>query len=230
GRGPRPRAHPAVDGNVAVGVLDLGQPHEDRLRRAMIGREDTRRPAMRAIAVTKSRVLLVLAVIAAGLMYGGAAASAATQSFDLCAVPGTATLTGAVTVPIWGFGIPTVPGDCTTATASLPGPQLEVTLSATEPTTVTFNVINALPAGHSITFEIPGITFDAGPADVDSGGTLTRSFTAPQSPPAPGEPNAAGTYLYGSGGGGGRQAAGGAYRARALPPSTPGHADQRRGT
>jgi len=179
---------------------------------------------MRAIAVTKSRVLLVLAVIAAGLMYGGSAASAATQSFDLCAVPGTATLTGAVTGPIWGFGIPTAPGDCTTATASLPGPQLEVTLSATEPTTVTFNVINALPAGHSITFEIPGITFDAGPADVDSGGTLTRSFTAPQSPPAPGEPNAAGTYLYGSGGDGGRQQAMGLYGALLVRPSTAGQA------
>ena len=76
---------------------------------------------MRAIAVTKSRILLVLAVIAAGLMYGGSTASAATVSINLCAVPGTATLTGAVTVPIWGFGIPATPGDCSTATASLPG-------------------------------------------------------------------------------------------------------------
>src|SRR5262249_56168381 len=159
-RGPRPRAYRAVDENVAVGVLDLRQPHEDRLRRAMTGSEDTRRPAMRAIAVTKGRVLLVLAMIAAGLMYGGSAASAATMSIDLCALPGTATLTGAVTVPIWGFGIPTTQGDCTTATASLPGPQLDVTLSATETTTVTLNVTNALPAGHSLTFEIPGITFD----------------------------------------------------------------------
>ena len=141
---------------------------------------------MRAIAVTKSRVLLVLAMIAAGVMYGGSAASAATVSINLCALPGTATLTGAVTVPIWGFGIPTTPGDCSTATASLPGPQLDVTLSATETTTVTFNVTNALPAGHSITFEIPGITFDAGPADVDRGATLSRSFTAPQSPSAAG--------------------------------------------
>ena len=118
---------------------------------------------MRAIAVTTSRVLLVLATITAGLTLGGPASSAATVSIDLCALPGTATLTGSVTVPIWGFGIPTTPGDCSTATASLPGPQLGVTLSATETTTVTFNVTNALPAGHSITFEIPGITFDAGP-------------------------------------------------------------------
>jgi len=179
---------------------------------------------MRAIAVTKSKVLLVLAIIGAGLMYGGSAASAATTTIDLCAVPGTATLTGTVTVPIWGFGIPTTPGDCNTATASLPGPQLDVTLSATETTTVTFNVINALPPGHSITFEIPGITFDAGPADVEPGGTLTRSFTAPVSPSASGAANAAGTYLYGSGGDGGRQQAMGLYGALIVRPSTAGQA------
>src|SRR4029450_953239 len=206
GAGPHPRAHTTVDGTVADGLLDLGQPHEDRLRRAMIGREESRRPAMHAIAVTKSRVLLVLAIVAAGLMLGGSTASAATVSIDLCAVPGNATLTGAVAVPIWGFGVPTTPGDCTTATASLPGPQLAVTLSATETTAVTFNVTNALPAGHSITFEIPGIAFAAGPTDAAPGATVTRSFTAPVSPSAPGAANAAGTYLYGSGGDGGRQA------------------------
>lgn len=179
---------------------------------------------MRAIAVTKSRILLVLAVIAAGLMLGGSAASAATVEINLCAVPGTATLTGAVTVPIWGFDQTTAPGDCATATASLPGPQLELTLSATETTTVTFNVTNALPAGHSITFEIPGITFNPGPADVAPGGTLTRSFTAPASPSAPGAANAAGTYLYGSGGDGGRQQAMGLYGALIVRPSTAGQA------
>lgn len=183
---------------------------------------------MRAIAVTKSRILLVLAIIAAGLMWGGSAASAATVSINLCAVPGTATLTGAVTVPIWGFSRTSTPGDCSAATASLPGPQLEVTLSATETTTVTFNVTNALPAGHSITFEIPGITFDAGPADVDPGATLTRSFTAPQSPPVPpvvpGAANGPGTYLYGSGGDGGRQQAMGLYGALIVRPATAGQA------
>jgi FtsP/CotA-like multicopper oxidase with cupredoxin domain len=179
---------------------------------------------MRAIAVTKSRILLVLAIIVAGLMYGGSAASAATVSINLCALSGTATLTGAVTVPIWGFGIPASPGDCSTATASLPGPQLAVTLSATDTTTVTFNVTNALPAGHTITFEIPGITFDAGPADVAPGATLSRSFTAPASPSAAGAANAAGTYLYGSGGDGGRQQAMGLYGALVVRPSTAGQA------
>ena len=185
---------------------------------------------MRAIAVTKSRVLLVLAIIAAGLMWGGSAA-AATKTIELCAKPGTIQLPGVPTPPpttIWGFGIPTTPGDCSTATASLPGPQLDVTLSATEATTVTFHVINALPAGHSITFEIPGITFDAGAADVASGATLDRSFTAPASPPlsppAPGAPNGPGTYLYGSGGDGGRQQAMGLYGALIVRPSTAGRA------
>jgi FtsP/CotA-like multicopper oxidase with cupredoxin domain len=179
---------------------------------------------MRAIAVTKGRVLLVLAMIAAGLMYGGSAASAATLSINLCALPGTITLPGAPPVTIWGFATTTTPGDCSTATASLPGPQLDVTLSNSETTTVTFNVTNALPAGHSITFEIPGITFDAGPADVDPGHTLTRSFTAPVSPSASGAANAAGTYLYGSGGDGGRQQAMGLYGALIVHPSTAGQA------
>ena len=179
---------------------------------------------MRVIAVTKSRVLLVLAMIATGLMASGSAASAATTTINLCALPGTATLTGAVTVPVWGFATTATPGDCSTATASLPGPQLGVTLSATETTTVTFNITNALPAGHSITFEIPGITFDAGAADVDPGATLSRSFTAPISPSASGAANAAGTYLYGSGGDGGRQQAMGLYGALIVRPSTPGQA------
>jgi FtsP/CotA-like multicopper oxidase with cupredoxin domain len=174
---------------------------------------------MHAIAVTKSRVLLVLAIVAAGLMLGGSAASAAIVSINLCAVPGTATLTSGLTVPIWGFGVPTTPGNCATATASLPGPQLAVTLSATETTTVTFTVTNALPPGHTISFEIPGITFAGGPTDAAPGTTVTRSFTAPASPSAPGAANAAGTYLYGSGGDGGRQEAMGLYGALIIRPS-----------
>jgi len=179
---------------------------------------------MRAIAPKPSRVLIVLAMVAAWVVLGGSAASAVPVSINLCAVPGTATLTGAVTVPIWGFGIPTTPGDCGTATASLPGPLLDVTLSATDTTTVTFTVTNALPAGHTISFEIPGIVFDAGPSDVASGATLTRSFTAPISPPGPGAANGAGTYLYQSGGDGGRQEAMGLYGGLVVRPSTAGQA------
>jgi FtsP/CotA-like multicopper oxidase with cupredoxin domain len=171
---------------------------------------------MRAIAPKTSRVLVVLAVAATWLALGGSAASAATVSINLCAVPGTATLTGADTVPIWGFGIPTTPGDCSTATASLPGPLLSVTLSATETTTVTFAITNALPAGHTVTFEIPGIVFDPGPTDIAPGATVSRSFTAPMSPAATDATNGAGTYLYQSGGDGGRQ--------EAMGPSTAGRA------
>jgi len=179
---------------------------------------------MRAIAPKPSRVLIVLAMVAAWVVLGGSAASAVPVSINLCAVPGTATLTGAVTVPIWGFGIPTTPGDCGTATAGLPGPLLAVTLSATETTAVTFTVTNALPAGHTISFEIPGIVFDPGPSDVAPGGTLVRSFTAPVSPSAPGAVNGAGTYLYQSGGDGGRQEAMGLYGGLLVRPSTVGRA------
>jgi FtsP/CotA-like multicopper oxidase with cupredoxin domain len=186
----------------------------------MIGREKPRRLTMRAIAPKTSRVLVVLAVAATSLALGGSAASAATVSINLCAVPGTATLTGADTVPIWGFGIPTTPGDCSTATASLPGPLLSVTLSATETTTVTFAITNALPAGHTVTFEIPGIVFDPGPTDIAPGATASRSFTAPISPAATGATNGAGTYLYQSGGDGGRQEAMGLYGGLVVRPST----------
>jgi FtsP/CotA-like multicopper oxidase with cupredoxin domain len=181
----------------------------------------------RAIVKTRIPTLLAVLVVASGfaVMSGAGIAAAATQTIDLCAKPGTATLTGSFSVPIWGFGIPATPGDCSTAIASLPGPQLDVTLSATETTTVTFNVINALPAGHSITFEIPGISFDAGKADVDPGGTLTRSFTAPPSPSLPGADNGAGAYLYESGGDAGRQEAMGLYGALIVRPSTAGQAN-----
>src|SRR5262245_62414427 len=137
---------------------------------------------MRSIAPKTSRVLVVLALAAAGVVLTGSVASAAPVSIDLCAVTGNATLTGSDTVPIWGFGIPSTPGDCGTATASLPGPLLDVN----ELDTVTVNITNALPAGHTLTFEIPGVTFDAGPADIAAGASGSVSFTA----------SAPGTYQY----------------------------------
>jgi FtsP/CotA-like multicopper oxidase with cupredoxin domain len=172
------------------------------------------------IASKMRRAFIVLALAAAGLVGGGSAASAATVSINLCALPGTATVATGVTVPIWGFGIPTTPGNCATATASLPGPQLSVPLSATESTTVTITVTNALPAGHTVSFEIPGIVFDPGPTDIAPGDTQSRSFTAPASPAAAGVANGPGTYLYQSGGNGGRQEAMGLYGALMLRPST----------
>jgi FtsP/CotA-like multicopper oxidase with cupredoxin domain len=54
-----------------------------------------------------------------------------------------------------------------------------------------------LPAGHTVTFEIPGVNFAAGGTDATVGATVTRTFTA----------GAPGTYLYQSGGDAGRQEA-----------------------
>jgi FtsP/CotA-like multicopper oxidase with cupredoxin domain len=156
-----------------------------------------------------TRATLAAALAAAGLAVASTA-SAAPVAINLCAVAGTATLTGAVTVPIWGFGIPGTPGDCSTATAGLPGP----VLSVNEGDTVTVNVTDALPAGHGVRFEIPGITFDPGPTDAAVGGTVTRTFTA----------SAPGTYLYQSAGDSGRQEAMGLYGMLVVRSLTAGQA------
>jgi len=158
-----------------------------------------------------ARALLVLGIAGAGLVAASVGtASAVAVSTDLCALPGTATLTGSTTVPIWGFGIPTTAGDCATATAGLPGPQLVVN----EGDVVSIRVINALPAGHTVSFEIPGIDFAAGGTDAAPGADVTRSFTA-------GSP---GTYLYQSGGDAGRQEAMGLAGALIVRPATAGRA------
>ena len=147
---------------------------------------------MRTSVHRGARVLLVFVLAVFGLTCVGGAASAATVAIELCAVPGTAPLPGGGTVPIWGFGTPTTPGNCATATATLPGPRLEVT----QGDLVTITVRNALPAGHVVSFEIPGVTFNPGPTDAAPGTAVSRTFTA--------QP---GTYLYQSGGDAGRQEA-----------------------
>jgi FtsP/CotA-like multicopper oxidase with cupredoxin domain len=171
----------------------------------MSGHELRKGPAMRALAGTRTRALLVLALVVAGLSLTGPAAEAAPVAIELCAVPGNATVVGSTSVPIWGFGVPSTPGDCTTATATLPGPVLTVD----EGDVVTLTVRNALPAGpvapadHVVKFEIPGITFVAGGDTAPLGGSVTRTFTA----------SAPGTYLYQSAGDAGRQEAMGLYGA-----------------
>jgi FtsP/CotA-like multicopper oxidase with cupredoxin domain len=181
----------------------------------MSGHEVRKGPAMRALAGTRTRALLVLALVAAGLSLAGPPASAAAVSIDLCAGSGTATLTGSVTVPIWGFGIPSTPGDCTTATPSLPGPLLDVN----EGDTVTLNILNALPApvapaDHVVKFEIPGLTFDPGGNSAAPAGSVTMSFTATRP----------GTYVYQSAGDAGRQEAMGLYGALIVRSATAGQA------
>lgn len=157
-----------------------------------------------------TRALFVLVVISAGVVAAGSTASAAPVTINLCAKPGTATLTGAVTVPIWGFATTGTPGDCAAPTAGLPGPSLVVN----EGDPVTVNIANGLPAGHTLTFEIPGITLDAGPTDIAAGTSGTVSFTA----------SAPGTYLYQAGGGEGRQAAMGLAGALLVRSATTGQA------
>jgi FtsP/CotA-like multicopper oxidase with cupredoxin domain len=176
---------------------------------------------MRALAFKKTtRALIVLVVATAGLVLASSSASAAPVSIELCATTGTATVTGATTVPVWGFGIPTTSGDCTTATASVPGP----TLVVNEGDTVTIRVINALPVvppvpvipvDHTVRFEVAGVDFNAGPTDVAVGAPpMTRTFTASRP----------GTYLYQSGGDAGRQEAMGLYGALIVRSLTAGRA------
>jgi FtsP/CotA-like multicopper oxidase with cupredoxin domain len=168
------------------------------------------RVAMRRSPLKRTRVLLALVVVAAGVTMAGSAANADPVTIDLCAVPGNATLVGSTSVPIWGFGIPSTPGDCSTATASLPGPVLDVTQSIDA---VTINVTNAVP-GHTLVFEIPGIDFNPGPNEAAPGATVTRSFT----------PTSPGTYLYRSGGDSGRQQAMGLAGMLIVRPTAAGQA------
>ncbi|GIG21335.1 hypothetical protein Cch01nite_20590 [Cellulomonas chitinilytica] len=164
----------------------------------------------------RATALVALALAVAGVGLVGSTAQAAPVVLSLCAQAGTTTLPGEVAaVPIWGFGVPTTPGDCSTATPSLPGPVLTVT----EGDTVTLTVTNALPAGtaevpHALRIEAPGIAFDPGPTDAAVGATVSRTFTA----------SAPGTYLYQSGGDGGRQEAMGLYGALLVRPATAGQA------
>jgi FtsP/CotA-like multicopper oxidase with cupredoxin domain len=127
--------------------------------------------------------------------------AAVDPAFDLCAKAGTATMSDSTAIPIWGFA-PTCAAD-----AQLPGPVLEVNAGEV----VTLNVTNALPAGHTISIEVPGAQSEPGPTEVAPGDTISVSFTAP-----------AGTYLYQSAGDSGRQTAMGLYGALVVHSGTGG--------
>jgi len=163
---------------------------------------------MRALRSARIGVLVVL-LAAVGVSTAGSAA-AAPKAFELCAVPSfTAplpTTSPTVTVPVWGFGVPSTPGDCGTATTSVPGPVLTVD----QGDVVTLTINNRLPAGHPISIDIPGIPFDPGPTEAASGASVTRIFTAADP----------GTYLYSSGGDAGRQQAMGLYGMLIVRPTT----------
>jgi FtsP/CotA-like multicopper oxidase with cupredoxin domain len=176
---------------------------------------------MRVYANKRILVPLAAVVSVAGFAVSGASvAPAANVAIELCAVAGTSNPVGSVSVPIWGFGIPSTPGDCSTATASLPGP----VLSVNEGDDVTITVTNALPpdptpatdgtTDHVVSLEIPGVSLAAGDVDAAVGETATISFHA----------GAPGTYLYESAGDSGRQEAMGLYGALIVRPATAGQA------
>ena len=166
----------------------------------------------------------IVALLAAGLVL--AAVTAATRApassnraaaivlKELCATAGTfqplPTTDPGLSIPIWGFGEPTSPGDCTTATASLPGP----VISVNEGDVVTLMITNALPGTRTISIEAPGITFNPGPTEAASGATVSLTFTA----------GAPGTYLYQSSGDAERQTAMGLYGALIVRSNTAGRA------
>jgi FtsP/CotA-like multicopper oxidase with cupredoxin domain len=168
--------------------------------------EQKESPAMRALALKKTRALLVVAMAAAGLAVTSSTASAATVAIDLCASNGTIVMPDGVAVPVWGFvQTAACAPDLVNGTNFTGAP-----LSVNEGDVVTINVSNALPAGHTVRFEVPGINFDAGPTDAAVGATVSRSFTA----------SAPGTYQMQSGGDAGRQAAMGLYGALIVRPLT----------
>ena len=153
-------------------------------------------------------VLLTVASLAGGVTI----ASPANQTIDLCATTGTVALPGTPAVPVWGFVHKGAAADCSdvAGTATIPGP----VLSVGENDVVTVRVTNALPSGHTISVEVPGLSFDPGPTDAAVGATVTRTFTA----------TAPGSYLYSSVGDGERQTAMGLYGALVVRSATDGQA------
>jgi FtsP/CotA-like multicopper oxidase with cupredoxin domain len=208
-----------MDGDESDALLNLGQLHATRLRRTVSGWiKET--PMMHPLTHKKRPALIaVVSSIAAMAAFTGSS-SAAAITINLCAVAnGSWHVTStAPAVPIWSFAIPTTPGDCTTATASLPGQ----TLIVNSDDTVTLHITNALPAvaagavvTHTLSMEIPGISLNAGPTDIPLGGTVDVSFTNAKP----------GTYIYQSAGDSGRQEAMGLSGALIVRPAgAPGQA------
>jgi FtsP/CotA-like multicopper oxidase with cupredoxin domain len=160
-----------------------------------------------------TRIPLVLALCtAAALVVGVTTASSADVTINLCATTGTVDLPGSPGVPVWGFVQKGSAADCSDVrgTATLPAPVLRVQ----QGDNVTVNVTNDLPAGQTLSFEVPGLSFSPGDSDAAVGSTVTRMFTA----------SAPGTYLYQSVGDGERQTAMGLYGALIVDSTTSGQA------
>ena len=155
---------------------------------------------------------LLLVIVAASLVAGVERATPATQAINLCATTGSVTMPDHVSVTIWGFVPKGAADDCSdvAGTATLPNPVLRVD----KDDVVTLNVTNALPTGHTLSLDVPGIDFAPGPTDAAHGETVSRTFTA----------SSPGTYLYQSSGDGERQTAMGLYGALIVRSGTSGQA------
>jgi FtsP/CotA-like multicopper oxidase with cupredoxin domain len=154
-----------------------------------------------------TRLLFALAFALGSLAISRSSASAASVGFNLCASDGTITMPDSTVVDVWGFvetASSCAPG--LVNDTNFPGPVLDVN----EGDVVTINLSNALPAGHTLEFEIPGITFN--PSLTDGSAPITFTASAP------------GTYLYQSGGDAGRQEAMGLYGALIVRPAAAGQA------
>jgi len=97
---------------------------------------------------------LVLAVLA----LAAAAPSFAQTTVDLCATTGSVTMPDTTVVPIWGYADITGGGDCTTAVATLPGPEIRATAGET----LTINLTNNL--SQAVSFFVPGLRAATVPA------------------------------------------------------------------
>jgi FtsP/CotA-like multicopper oxidase with cupredoxin domain len=161
--------------------------------------EHKERPAMRSLAHTKTKALVVLAALGVlGTIGSALPASAASVSVDLCATTGTATMPGAMSVPIWGFALKDAVNGCTGVTAQLPGPVIEANVG--DVVTVTVDS-SGLPGGRSAPLELPGLAVDDSVA-----GIYTFTVDRP------------GTFTYESSGDAGRQMAMGLYGALVVRP------------
>ncbi|MBI5352266.1 MAG: multicopper oxidase family protein [Chloroflexi bacterium] len=160
--------------------------------------------------VTTGMRLFVLTALIIVVIGHTTSAAAAAIPVELCAKPGSVLMADGATVTFWGYGIPTTSGDCSTATASLPGPQIYVD----EGDVVTVTLYNGLTEATSMLF--PGQTMTPDLTGVIAGGSTSYTFTA----------SAPGTYLYEAGllNNAEHQVAMGLYGALIVRSTTPGQA------
>jgi FtsP/CotA-like multicopper oxidase with cupredoxin domain len=174
----------------------------------MTSGNDKERPAMRALAHRKTKVLIALAAAAVLAVLPIASAPAVLSdpdvTIDLCATTGTLDLPGGVSVPVWGFteGTTCAPGD-----AQVPGPLVDVA----EGQIVQIVVHNNL--AEPVSLEVPGATIEEGAVEAPAGGSASYRFAS-----------APGTYVYQSPSAGGRQIGMGLYGALIVRPATPNQA------